>query len=391
MSPATCTVPKPAVAVDSRFLQFPSQMVNFAVATSALFDVRELDTIFRQEGERSYMLRVRDLARSKTVLGPGAALPLVKKMWASLNSKRKIRFNLTLLSHSNPQFARVVHYSLCGHGLGGKDGELRAGIGEAYTKGKPITPQIMRNFGTDLFLSPNRQDVEAALAAGIAAGQVFFPTTGKISSFSTPYPVLGFDFDRVLGLGYGNPEDSFKGDSEAYFKQNGLLSYHGRENGYADYPAHPGAFGALYLKLAMIRKDLRDEVEEILKKGLGFSRKKREDIEQRRLEQILLTARTGDAAPRVSTTMDYWDEDMLAESDGAFFCGKTPKAAHATALQADVLFDDGESHINSLRESIDLVGEAELNKTLAVLVPYKEPKKPEKPDNRQGKLLAILN
>lgn len=353
---SACLVPKPFPSSDPKYLQFPTQLLNIGVSTSALFDTREDDEVFREKGELAYMRHMRE--KKDVPFAPGPVLPFIKKM-LGFNDQGDFLVNLTLLSRNNPHVALRVHYSLYAHDLCNNKGAMRHGIGEAYMKGRPITPSLMRNFGVDLFLSPNLEDVENALREGIAAGQTFHSALPTIPSFSNPNTLIAFDFDRVLGLGLGKQKERFKGDSEAYFRAKGLEAYYARENSLAAHPAHPGPLAIFFMKIVQLREHLH-------KTGAD-----------KKLEIALVTARTGDALPRATTTLDFWGE-MMTEADYLIGSGYTPKTGHLEELQADAFFDDSEKHVKGA-----------LNTTASILVPYVEPRAPT--PKRGGKPKKLIH
>lgn len=343
---AVLSVPTPQQLCLPGLPEFPSQIVNIGVSTSALFDTREDDLVFREKGEEAYRRHMR--AKEKTPFAPGPALSFLKKM-IGFNKPDGILANFTILSRNNPQVSIRVHRSLYEHGLFMKTpkGRLRFGMGEAYMKGRPITPNCLRNFGVDLFLSPNRADVENALRAGIPAGQTFHYTIPKLPSFSTPDLLVAFDFDRVLGFGRGKPRDPFKDDSEEYFRREGLLSYWTREAKLVSFPAHPGPLATFFCKLVQLRKRTKE---------LGCKNK---------LEIATVTARSSDPFARVQTTIDHWGGPFM-EEDFRLSSRRTPKRNHLEELQADVFFDDSEKHVANARDV-----------TAAVLVPDVNQRRPQ--------------
>jgi len=340
-------IPRPQDNLAPCFPEFPTQILNIGVSTSALFDTREEDLIFHEQGETAYIQAMQK--REITPFKAGTLLPFLRKMMA-FNKPSCLLVNFTILSRNNPSVSRRVHTSLYEHGLYMKTngGRVRFGIGEAYMKGRAITPTLLRNFGIDCFFSPNRQDVENALHAGIPAAQVFPDSPEGRAAHGSPDVLIAFDFDRVLAYAKGRPNDKFKLDSEAYFQNNGLLRYWQREAKLTTLPAHPGPFASVYLKLAALRTHLKEH---------GSDRK---------LELAIVTARSSDPFARIQTTLQHWG-GACTEEDYRISSRRTPKANHLEELKADLFLDDSDKQIQLARPV-----------TAAALVPHINLKKKEK-------------
>lgn len=329
--------------------EVPEQILNIGVSTSALFDTREEDAFFREcyaafpndsfRAERTYMQAMREL--ELVPFKPGPVLPFIKKM-LGFNKPSCIFTNFTILSRNNPRVSARVHRSLHEHGLYMKAGKerIRFGMGEAYMKGRPITPRLLCNFGVDLFLSPNGEDVKTALQAGIPAGQAFHSTLESPPTYASSNLLLAFDFDRVLGLAKGEPDDKFQDDSEEFFKQKGLLEYWKREARLTTVPAHPGPLAPIYFRFVQLRNAVR---------ASGCKQK---------LELAFVSARSSDPFARIQTTIDHWGGPEL-EEDYRISSRRTPKRDHLKELEADIFFDDSLKHVELARDV-----------TAAILVPH---------------------
>ncbi len=315
--------------------QFPSQIINIAISTSALFDTRESQAIFKGQGEAAFRSHMQEKARTPFGLGP--AFPFVAKM-LGLNRSDEPLVNLTILSRSNPQVLERVHHSLTAHGLVFPDKRrVRQTVGEAYTSGQPITPQILDNFQVDIFLSRHEGDVKAALAGGFAAGLVM----GEASRPETERNkdiVLAFDFDRVVAVAKGHPRSGFKGDSEEFFQvrnqknpDKALIEYLEYETPHNDLAAQPGPLKAFFVKLFELRKHLEQS----------------RAADDTQLKIAVVTARSGGVLPRVITTLRNWG----VEPDELYSVGTSSKTPHLRSLRADVFFDDSERHAQGARQA----------------------------------------
>ena len=154
-----------------------------AIASSALFDLKESDRVFRREGIDAY--RDYQVAREKQVLAPGAAFSLIEKL-LGLNADSGVLVEVILLSRNSADTGLRVFNSIQDYGL-----DIRRA---AFTGGSPPY-RYMRPFGCHLFLSMNPIDVVDALDNGFAAASVL--------EKSTPGPVgpkikFAFDGDAVI-------------------------------------------------------------------------------------------------------------------------------------------------------------------------------------------------
>ena len=131
-----------------------------AIASSALFDLRQSDAVFRREGLQAY--RAYQVAQEKQVLEPGAAFSLVSKLLA-LGAEGLVEVEVILLSRNSADTGLRVFNSIQAHGLD---------IRRAAFTGGAAPYRYMRPFGCHLFLSANPIDVVDALDNGFAAASV---------------------------------------------------------------------------------------------------------------------------------------------------------------------------------------------------------------------------
>ena len=110
-----------------------------AIASSALFDLKESDRVFRREGIDAY--RDYQVAREKQVLAPGAAFSLIEKL-LGLNSDSGVLVEVILLSRNSADTGLRVFNSIQDYGL-----DIRRA---AFTGGSPPY-RYMRPFGCHLF------------------------------------------------------------------------------------------------------------------------------------------------------------------------------------------------------------------------------------------------
>ncbi len=174
-----------------------------AVASSALFDLREADKIFREqklEAYRSYQQEHED-----EVLPVGVAFPLIRRI-LSLNDKISdyCPVEVVLLSRNDPDTGLRLFKSIEKHKLD---------ITRAAFVGGRDPFRYLGAFNTCLFLSGNPSDVADAIAKNVPAGLVF--PTDFIDDDSDNELRIAFDFDGVLA------DDS----AEAVFQEQRLEKY----------------------------------------------------------------------------------------------------------------------------------------------------------------------
>jgi 5'-nucleotidase len=133
-----------------------------AVASSALFDLTESDSIFKANGiqaYKKYQEKKVDIPFEK-----GVAFPFISRLLILNESfKEEEPIEVILMSRNSPEtglraFRSIKHYRL---------NITRAG----FSSGAPHF-KYLPAFNTTLFLSANEEDVKAALANGFAAGRV---------------------------------------------------------------------------------------------------------------------------------------------------------------------------------------------------------------------------
>ena len=93
------------------------------------------------------------------------------------------------MSRNNPNTSLRIFNSIANYGLD----ITRA----ALTSGAEIAPYL-KAFKTDLFLSANAQDVQAAINSGIASGRILTGVAHADSSQKVDQIRIAFDGDAVL-------------------------------------------------------------------------------------------------------------------------------------------------------------------------------------------------
>ena len=293
-----------------------------ALASSALFDLTESDSVFKQQGEKRY----REY-QEKNIDKPfekGVAYPFIKRLLNLNNSFPDIQpVEVVLMSKNSPEtgeraFRSIEHYHL--------------NISRAcFTSGKPNF-QYLPAFNATLFLSANLQDVKEALSNGYAAGRVL--NKHYIEDDENDNELrIAFDFDGVLA------DDS----SEKVYQNTGgnMKMYFEHEKEYADKPLPKGPILDLLNKISYYQN---------LEKKMSEKNKSY----KRLLKTAIVTARNAPAHERVISSLKTWGISV----DEAFFLGGIDKTRILSILNPHIFFDDQLGHLDHL------------NKVPAVHIPF---------------------
>jgi 5'-nucleotidase len=284
------------------------------VASSALFDLTESGAYFDEHGESKY--RVYQNERLDDVLDPGVAFPFIHRL-LTLNDLQPgdPLVEVIVLSRNDPMTGLRVMRSVEAHGLS---------ISRAvFTQGQaPFA--YMNAFSMSLFLSANRPDVDAAIAAGLPAGRVL-PSLATYDSVD-PSLRVAFDFDGVLA----------SDESERFFQASDALEP------YLEYEAtnreNPLDAGPL--------KPFLEQLNRI--QTLEEARKSEDSSYTPRLRISLVTARNAPAHERAVHSLKAWGVNV----NDAFFLGGIEKAKVLRVLRPHIFFDDQRAHLDSAVEHI---------------------------------------
>ncbi len=268
-----------------------------AISSSALFDLRESDWVYRQEGVAAYAQH--QVAREDEPLAPGDAFHLVRKLLDINDRLNKFeRVEVVLLSRNTADTGLRVFNSIEHHLLP---------IRRAAFTGGAAPYKYMRPFGCQLFLSTNRQDVVEALDSGMSAASI-------LSGPKQPSPVselrFAFDGDAVL----------FSDDAERVYQETGLDNFIAQERASANEPLAGGPFKPFLLALHELQAEFGED--------------------ECPIRTALVTARSAPAHERVIKTLRSWGV-RLNES---LFLGGMEKAEFLSTYNADVFFDDQAEH-----------------------------------------------
>ncbi|HEX7240289.1 MAG TPA: 5'-nucleotidase [Longimicrobiaceae bacterium] len=287
-----------------------------AVSSSALFDLRESDRVFREQGEEEYRRYQR--RNEDATLNPGVAFPFIKRL-LQLNSidKRHQPIEVVLLSRNDPDTGLRVFKSI---------EKYKLGISRAAFVTGRNPYKYMDSFNASLFLSSNPADVNEAISRGLPAGLVF--NTRFIDDEEAELRIA-FDFDGVLA------DDS----AEQVFQETGELSlFHQHEKDRAREALGAGPLKRFFSEIAKLQ---RFELE----------RKNVDPEYTPKIRTAIVTARNAPAHERVVTTLRDWGIRI----DEAFFLGGIDKSRILNQFRPHIFFDDQVTHIRGTAEVIPSV------------------------------------
>ena len=326
------------------------------ISSSALFDLREGDGVYRNEGVAAYTRY--QIEREAVPLAPGSAFHLVRKLLA-INAllEQEDRVEVILLSRNTADTGLRVFKSIEYHALP----IIRA----AFTGGSPPY-QYMRPFGCQLFLSTEPEDVVEALRIGVAAASIVdSPEPHDINSpepsvINSPEPLVTNSPEPLVTnspepsvinspepLVTNSPEPldinsplfpdirsehelrfAFDGDAvlfsdaaERVYQEEGRDEFMHQERTSANEPLPGGPFKPFLAALHSLQQEF-------------------EDSNISPIRTALVTARSAPAHERVIKTLRSWDIKL----NECLFLGGLKKADFLQAYQADIFFDDQAEH-----------------------------------------------
>jgi 5'-nucleotidase len=279
------------------------------VASSALFDLTESDSYFREHGEEAY--REFQDQHIDSTLGRGVAFPFISRL-LGLNNLREHDDPLVeviVLSKNDPSTGLRVLRSIRTYGL-----TITRAV---FTQGQAPYKYIGA-FDMSLFLSGNRADVDAATVLGYPAGHVL-PSTAIYDDGDQTLRIA-FDFDGVLG------DD----EAERIYKETGSLKdFQEHETKNRDRALVPGPLNELLRDLNLIQK-------------LETKKKERDPNYAPRVRISLVTARNAPAHERAVQSLAAWDVTV----NDAFFLGGIAKSKVLEVMRPHIFFDDQKSHLD---------------------------------------------
>jgi 5'-nucleotidase len=278
-----------------------------AISSRALFDLDKSHEIYEKEGLQAYSEY--QIAREDEPLDRGEAFPLVTKM-LRLNERlpESSRVEVVLLSRNSADTGLRVFNSIQHYGLD---------ISRAAFCGGQSPWRYINAFGCKLFLSNEAEDVRYALDCGVAAATLV-SRPGTAGDNETEQLRFAFDGDAVL----------FSDEAERVYKQDGLEAFTASEIAAARQPLAGGPFKPFLSALHHLQQAFPPTEAPI--------------------RTALVTARSAPAHERVIRTLRAWNIRI----DESIFLGGLNKAEFLRAYQADVFFDDQQTHCDSAAEHV---------------------------------------
>lgn len=280
-----------------------------AVASSALFNLTESDSVFKAQGLKAYKDYQRQHQNSP--FEKGVAFPFIKRLLNLNNSFPESNpVEVILMSKNSPETGLRVFNSIKHYGLD----ITRAG----FTSGQPHF-KYLPSFNAALFLSANSGDVKDAIENGYAAGMVLNSTV--IDDDNDNELRIAFDFDGVIA----------SDESEQIYRKEGLKKYQQYESERSSTPLNTGPVIELLKRISLFQQ------MEI--------RKQEQDSSYRRiLKTAIVTARNAPVHERMINTLHAWEIDI----EEAFFLGGIDKSRILNVMKPHIYFDDQIVHLDHL-------------------------------------------
>ncbi|MEG1766936.1 MAG: 5'-nucleotidase [Comamonas sp.] len=282
------------------------------VASSAVFNLNDSDAVFKSHGEEEY--RKFQACNLNNPLPKGIAFPFIKRL-LSINDlctdSTDPFVEVVLLSHNDPDTGLRVMKTIEHYGLG----MTRA----IFMQGRSPYEYIPA-LNIALFLSANKQDVDAAIKAGHPAGQVLKSKFDDDDDDDDKTLRIAFDFDGVLA-----------GDeSESVMQKAGLTEFHAHEVKNVMQPHNPGPLKEFLVRISKIQ-------------SLEEEHKKTNPDYENRIRVSIVTARNAPSHERALNTLKDWG----VMANDTFFLGGIEKGRVLGILKPHIFFDDQSGHLKS--------------------------------------------
>jgi 5'-nucleotidase len=177
------------------------------ISSSALFDARKEDRIFREQGLQAFIDT--QIKNENVPFARGTAYPLIEALLRLNELSKKQLVEVVVLSHNNPAAGLRAMNSVEHYGLG---------ISRAAFVGSTPLARYLPPYRVKLLLSRDEADVRQAIEHGVAAGLLYDPPSELCSESSQLR--IAFDGDAVI----------FSDESErVYKKTNSLEAFYEHE------------------------------------------------------------------------------------------------------------------------------------------------------------------
>jgi 5'-nucleotidase len=267
------------------------------ISSRALFDLREEDEVFRDQGLEAY--RAYQLEHENRLLKPGTGFRLVRAILGLNAGHDSRRAEVVIMSRNSTETSLRIFNSIEHYGLD---------IERAALSGGAPLAAYLQAFEVDLFLSQYEDDVQAALSSGIGAAILYDQTSageGAVDQIR-----IAFDGDATI----------FSDESERIFQEQGLEAFVRHEADNARRPLPEGPFAGFLKKLSTLQAGA--------------------PADQAPIRTALVTARGRPAHERVIRTLLQWGVVI----DEAFFLGGLDKTGFLEAFRPHIFFDDQPAH-----------------------------------------------
>jgi 5'-nucleotidase len=275
-----------------------------AISSRALFNLDDSHRVYEKEGLQAYSDY--QIAREEEPLEPGEAFPLVHKLLGLNDLLGAEEVEVVLLSRNSADTGLRVFNSIQYYDLA---------ISRAAFCGGQSPWRYIHAFGCHLFLSNEAEDVRYALDCGVAAATLVSSSGGDSANSQLRF---AFDGDAVL----------FSDEAERVYKSEGLEAFTASEQAAAKEPLAGGPFKPFLSALHRLQQAFPDSEAPI--------------------RTALVTARSAPAHERVIRTLRAWNIRI----DESIFLGGLEKTEFLRAYQADVFFDDQQTHCESASEHV---------------------------------------
>ncbi len=287
-----------------------------AVSSTALFDLREANEIYKKEGLDAfikYQMENRDSPPQ-----PGAAFPFIKRL-LKLNEiyLNEQPVEVVILSRNHPKASLRVMDAVEHYGLD----ITRA----SFTAGAPPYPYMQASKAV-LYLSTDELEVREAVEKGYPAGHVL-PCAAKIDDEDTQLRIA-FDFDGVI----------VDDEAEQVYAEGDLPLFHHHERIKREQPLNSGPMLPLLKKISDLQK-------------LESSKPANANDTRKHVRIAILTARNAPAHERLITTLEKYE----ITTDELFLTGGIEKKNFLDVLKPQIFFDDQLGHLEPASEDTPCV------------------------------------
>ncbi len=289
-----------------------SDTLVIGISATALFDLKEADSVFRAKYQEDPVTAVAEyrrymLERENDPLDDGTGMPLVKALLDLNKFRPKDQAPLVevvVMSRNSPETGIRVLQNI-------RDRKLDISR-HAFTGGESVV-DYLEAFEVDLFLTTSVKDAQRVIDGKTCAAAILKSPPASPGKIAAGQVRIAFDGDAVL----------FDASSEIVYKAEGLEVFKETEDRQQNEPMQEGPYAALLKKLSRLQE------------RLPFS------VECSPVRIAIVTARNAPAEMRVIKTLRHWGVYV----DEIFFMGGLDKTRVLQAFQPHIFFDDQELHL----------------------------------------------